>query len=217
MMRRIDLLPSSYAEKRRERRNIGLVMLAGFAVLALLAFYWVMLGTQIKDAEQELEAVNRENLALQQRITQLQNFQALEDEVTAKRNALTMVLGSDVDWPALLTELALVTPNDVWLTELNASRAGAEGETPAMTEPAEVRISKTAPAGRVTFQGRALSMPAVAKWMLRLQDVRGVTATYLDNATEEEIEERVLVGFSSSVELTNKALSERFTGTGDTP
>ena len=219
MMRRIDLLPSAYAEKRRERRNIGLVMLAGLAVLALLMFYWVLLGQKVDSANDELADVEANNQQLQAQITELQQFQDLETEVAQKKQALATVTARDVDWPTLLTEIALVTPTDVWFTQMGGSRAGSEGETPAPTELAEVRISKNAAAGRITFAGRALTMPAVAKLLVRLEEVRGVTAVYLQNAVEEEQEGEGsdgeasvtrVVSFDTSIELTDKVLSQRF-------
>jgi len=218
MMRRIDLLPSTYAERRRERRNIGLVMLGGLAVLALLMFYWVLLGQKVDDANSTLAGVESNNQQLQAQITQLQQFQDLETEVAQKRQALATVTARDVDWSTLLTEIALVTPTDVWFTQMNGSRAGSEGETPASTELAEVRISKNAPAGRVSFSGQALDMPAVAKLLVRLEEVRGVTATFLQNAVEEEqdgadgeeAEVTRVVSFDTTIELTDKVLSQRF-------
>ena len=216
-MRRIDLLPSTYAEKRRDRRNIGLVMLAGLAVLALLMFYWVLLGQRVDNANQDLADVEARNQSLQAQITRLQQFQDLETEVAQKEQALAAVTARDVDWATLLTELALVTPTDVWFTTMNGSRAGSEGEAPATTELAEVRISKNAPAGRVTFSGQAMDMPAVAKLLVRLEEVRGVTAAFLQNAVEEDQEGggedaslNRLVSFETSVELTDKVLNQRF-------
>ena len=35
-MKRIDLLPQRYAEQRRQRRKLGLVMVAGLVALLLL-------------------------------------------------------------------------------------------------------------------------------------------------------------------------------------
>jgi Tfp pilus assembly protein PilN len=210
MMRRIDLLPSTYAEKRRDRRNIGLVLLAGLGVLALLVFYWVIIGARVDNKKDELTEVQAENVQLQDEIAKLQRFQSLATEVAEKRAALVAVTGLDIDWSALLTEVALVTPSDVWLTELTGSRAGSEGETPVESETATVRISKTAPSGRILFTGRALDMVDVATWMDRLRDVRGVTAVFLQNAVREEIEGQIVVTFETSVELTEKARSNRF-------
>jgi Tfp pilus assembly protein PilN len=220
MMRRIDLLPSSYAEKRREKRNIGLVMLAGLAVLALLLFYWVFLGTKIGAAEEELAEVEGRNAALQAEIIRLQEFQDLETEVAQKRQALAAVTAADVDWPTILTEIALVTPTDVWFTQLSGSRAGSLGETPVSTEVAEVRLAKTAAAGRVSFSGEALSMPAVAKLLVRLEEIRGVTAVYLQNAVEEESAggedegPARVVTFDTTIELTENVRANRFTEGG---
>lgn len=214
MMRRIDLLPSTYAERRRERRNIGLVMLAGLAVLALLLFYWVYLGSQVESEKNELAQVQASNEALRADIAQLQKFREKADEVAGKKAALVQVTGLDIDWPAVLTEIALVTPTDVWLTQLSGSRAGSEGEAPAPTELAEIRIAKNAPSSRLLFTGRALSMPAVAKWLLRLEEVRGVSAVGLQNAAQEELDGQEIYNFQSSVELNEKVLAKRFSPEG---
>jgi Tfp pilus assembly protein PilN len=213
-MRRMDLLPSTYAEQRRDKRNIGLVMLAGLSVLALLLFYWIMLGSKVKDKEDELTEVQQTNTQLQNQIAELQRFQDLATEVAAKEEALVQVTGLDIDWSALMTEVALVTPSDVWLTSMAGSRAGSAGETPVGTESALVRISKNAAAGRITFQGRALDMVDVATWLDALRDVRGVTAVFLNNADETPVEDRILVTFETTVELTEAARANRFTTEG---
>lgn len=213
MMRRIDLLPSVYEERRRQRRNVTSVFIAGALVLLLLVGWWFYLGIQINDAEDRLTEVQARNAALEAQIAELQRFAELAAEVEAKRTALQTVFAGDVDWPALLTEIAMVVPGEVWLTSLTASAGATEGSAPVGTETAPIRIDTKEPFGRMAFAGNSLSMPGVARWMIRLESVREFFAVYLNTATAAEDEAGVgLVTFDSTLELSNRAASRRFQG-----
>lgn len=214
MMRRIDLLPSTYAERRRQRRNFTLVVVGSLVVLLLLIGYWFTLGLQINDAEDELAQVQAENDALQAQIDELQRFADLEAEVQAKRTALQTVFAGDVDWPAILTELAMVVPGEVWLDQLTASAGATAGAAPAGTETAAIRISEKEPFGRIAFNGQSVTMRGVATWMLRLEGVREFFAVYLGSATAAAATEGQtgvgVVTFSNTLELSSRAASGRF-------
>lgn len=214
MMRRIDLLPSAYEERRRQRRNVTSVLIAGLLILLLLVGWWFYLGMQINDAEDELAQVQATNAQLEAEIAELQRFAELAAEVEAKRTALQTVFAGDVDWPALLTEVAMVIPGEVWLTSLTASAGTTEGATPVGTETAAVRIVNNEPFGRIAFTGTSLSMPGVAKWMIRLETVKEFFAVYLNSATAGGTgeTETPTVTFDSTLELGNKAASGRFQG-----
>ena len=213
MMRRIDLLPSVYEERRRQRRNVTSVLIAGLLVLLLLLGWWFYLGLQINDAEDRLVEVRARNATLEQQIAELQRFAELAAEVEAKRTALQTVFAGDVDWPALLTEIAMVVPGEVWLTNLSASAGQTEGATPVGTETAPVRIDSKEPFGRMAFTGSSLSMPGVARGMVRLESVREFFAVYLNNATASQDEAGIeIIDFDSTLELGNRAASRRFQG-----
>ena len=214
MMRRIDLLPSIYEERRRQRRNVMSVFIAGALVLLLLVGWWFFLGVQINDAEEELAAVQAENAQLEAQIAELQRFAELAAEVEAKRTALQTVFAGDVDWPALLTEVAMVIPGEVWLTNMTASAGSTEGASQVGTETAPVRIDSAEPFGRIAFNGTSLSMPGVAKWMIRLESVKEFFAVFLNNATASADESGAVstIQFDSTLELSDKAASRRFQG-----
>jgi Tfp pilus assembly protein PilN len=213
MMRRIDLLPPVYAEQRKQRRQVALVVVAGVAVFALLVVFWVGLGAQISDKEDELAVVEARNAAIQAKIAELQRFENLETELAAKRDALRTVMTGDVDWPSLLTEIAMVVPGEVWLDTLTASAAQTEGEAPVGTETAEIRVSDQVPFGRVQFTGNSLDMPGIAKWLIRLASVREFSAVWLNSATESETQtEETVINFDSTLELSTRAASDRFQG-----
>ena len=212
MMRRIDLLPPVYVRRRRERRDIALVIVAGFVVFALLVGWYILLGIRVRNAEAELADVQARNLALQQDIAELQRFVELQNEVDTKRASLQLVMAGDVDWPAVMTEIAMVVPGEVWLNTLTASAGATEGAQPVASEASPVPLSAEEPFGRISFTGSSLTMPGVAKWMVRLESVEEFFAVYLSRATKAEasLEGPPVISFDSTLELGTEAASQRF-------
>ena len=213
-MRRVELLPTRYVERRRQRRNTGIVVIAALLVLLLMLGWWFLLGSQIAAEQQNLAAAQEENAQLNQQIAELQRFANLELELQTKQQALASVFAGDIRWPALLTEIAMVIPGEVWLTNLTSSAGAAEGAGTVGTETATVRISNKLPTGRIQFTGQSLSMPGVAKWLIRLGTVRAFSAIWLNSANATGGAEGVpsLVTFDSTLELGDDALSKRFVG-----
>lgn len=212
MMRRIDLMPASYAERRKQRRAVGLVALGGLVLLVALLAWWVILGTQISAERERLAEVQARNNELQAQIDELARFAELEREVQERQIALQTAMAGDVDWPALLTEVAMVVPGEIWLRNVQASAGTTEGATPVGTESAVVDVAEEQPFGRIQFEGTSLSMPGVGKWMIRLGGVKDFQAVWLNSATEAEGEAGApsTVDFSSTLELNDKSASLRF-------
>lgn len=212
MMRRIDLLPTRYVERRRERRNTGIVVVSALLVLLLLLGWWFLLGSQIATEEDNLATAQAVNAQLNEEIASLQRFADLEIELQTKRQALASVFAGDIRWPALLTEIAMVIPGEVWLTSWQSSAGATEGAGTVGTETAAVRISNQSPTGRIQFSGQSISMPGVARWLIRLGTVRAFSAIWLNSASAAEATEGVpgLVTFDSTLELGEDALSRRY-------
>ena len=210
MMRRIDLLPASYQERRRERRNLGIVVIASMLVLLLIVGWWILLGSEVNSEKDRLAEAQRTNQDLQSEIAQLSRFAELQNEVTTKRQALITVMTGDVDWPAVMTEVAMVIPGEVWLTGMSASAGTTEGASPVGTETAPVRVSNQTPFGRISFQGKSLSMPGVAKWLVSLRNVKEFAAIWLNTATEGVTDNVITIDFDSTLELSEEAASRRF-------
>jgi Tfp pilus assembly protein PilN len=211
MIRRIDLLPVAYVQRRRQRRSITLVVLAGVLVVVLLVGWFFLLTSQVSSAQNDLEAVQSQNLLLQNQIAELQNFADLETEVTNKTIALQTVTAGDLDWPAVMTEIAMVIPGDVWLVSMNASAGATEGASPSATEANPIRISNRPAVGRISFTGSSVCMPGVAKWLIRLATIKEFSAAWLSDATEQDSHAGCeVVDFISSIELSDDAFSHRF-------
>jgi Tfp pilus assembly protein PilN len=211
MMRRIELLPSTYLEDRRQRRRTAIIVTGGLVLLTLLIGYWVSLGIQISGARNELAQVQARNQTLQAEVAELQRFADLNAEVNAKQASLATVMEGDVDWPGVLTEVAMVAPGEIWLTNLTASAGMTEGATQVGTETAAVDVNAQEPFGRLQFNGKSLSMSGVARWLVRLNTVREFNALWLNSATEEQsVDATEVVTFDSTLELGERSVSGRF-------
>jgi Tfp pilus assembly protein PilN len=212
MMRRIDLLPATYAEKRAQKRNLAGVVAGGCVLLALLLVWWFMLGSQVSGAQSDLDAAQARNRTLQAQIAELQRFADLQNEVRSKEQALTAIMAGDIAWPSLMTEIAMVIPGEVWLTNMAASAGVTEGAAPVASESAEIRISGKQPTGRISFTGRSLTMPGIGKWLLRLEGSKAFSAAYLEAATKTDPTEGTtpFIDFTSTLELNGKAFSLRY-------
>lgn len=213
MMRRIDLLPAAYVERRAQRRNVVVVFIAGALVVLALIAWFLLLTTQIGDAKDELAAAQSRNQALQTEIDALQRFADLEAEVQAKRTALQTVFAGDIDWPAVMTQIAMVIPGDVWLDSFQTSAGATEGASPVPSETNAIRLANKSPFGRISFAGNSVCMPGVPKWLIRLGTVKDFSAIWLTNAAEQDTRPGCEpVTFSSTVELSETSLSNRFQG-----
>lgn len=213
MMRRIDLLPVAYVARRQERRNITFIMLAGLFVVLLLIVWYFLLRGQISTAKTELADIQSRNQVLEGQIAELQRFAELDAEVKAKRTALQTVFAGDIDWPSVMTSIAMVTPGEVWLEGLQAAgSASAEAPPQAVTE---FPLTQKATVGRLSFTANSAScMPGVAKWLVRMASVEEFDAAWIGSATEPDTRPgcEPPVVFDSTLELNEKALSRRFEG-----
>lgn len=215
MMRRIDLLPAAYVERRRDRRSRGIVVIIAVLVILLLVAWYFMLRMQIATARDELATEQTANAVLENEIAELQEFADLDAEVKAKRTALQTVFAGDIDWPALMTDVAMVVPGEVWIESFSASAGETEGATPVPTETNEIRLWRQLSVGRVTVTGNSAScMPGVAKWLIRLATVDEFEAAWIGSATEADTRPgcEPPVAFDSTWELNRRVLSHRFEG-----
>lgn len=214
IMQGADLLPRTYALKRRQNRTVSLVALAGIALLALVVLWWVSLGGKVSSEERRLSEVRASNAGLEAQSNKLQPFAALEAEVLAKTGALQTVMAGDIYWPSVLTQVSALIPDETWITTLSASAGATEGSTPVGTEGAAVRIAEEPSTGRIQFTGQGLTMESIAEWIERMDSSKAFNAAWLNSATETigASGQGSTFQFDSTLELGSDALSQRYQG-----
>ncbi|MBA2624041.1 MAG: type IV pilus assembly protein PilM [Acidimicrobiia bacterium] len=195
--RRITLLPTEIGERRRERRQAGLVGagVAGLAALLLGAF--LLRDAQVGDAERAAESEEARTGALQQDLATLAQVEALATDLAARRDLAAATLAGDVSWTRLLQEVSTAMPNDVWLTSFTASRQQADA--PAVA-------SDTVVAPTVSVTARGLDQTSTARWLLRVAEIDSLDGLWVSSSTTGV---DGLVEFTSDAELTEAARSGR--------
>jgi Tfp pilus assembly protein PilN len=187
------------------------------AVMALLFFVFVLQSARLSNTEQKLRAQQAVNSDLQSKIGQLQQFQQLKLTVAAREALSAAALNGQVAWSGVLRDVSMVIPNKMWLTGMNGALGSAT--TPA-APPSGTPSNTGTPApvaptlvGTIQFQGMASDFPTVAKWLNRLEQVRGwvnswasnALRTGTDNSTELNANK---VQFTASVDLTTEATAQ---------
>jgi Tfp pilus assembly protein PilN len=220
---RINLLPPEIYERQRVRRRTAAVIAVGLIVLAALGAFYFLQILRLNEVEDDITAQEAENAQLQAQIGELQEIDALQQEIEATRTVLNALLADRVLWSGVLRDVSLVIPGQAWLSGLNG-QVGAPGTagTTATTTTGTTTTTTTpgqaaqpgALVGQISFDGFAFTHRDVALWLSRLEDVRGFLNPWLSNSTKTLIGTQEAVQFNSSVDLSEQALARRRGGQG---
>ncbi len=208
---RVNLLPPEIGAARRLRKvQIGLGAGVGASVLVVGALVLVAAG-QVSDAQDGLDASKARGTSLQAQTNKYAEVPAVYAAVDAKEAQLSEAMGKEIRWSYFLNDLSLLTPSKVWLTSLAvvenvdpvAVAAPAVAGAPATIGPAAI--------GTVTFVGKGGDHNDVAAWLRALAGEKGLTKPYFTRSVQENIGTVGSVTFDSQADITEEALSGRYT------
>jgi hypothetical protein len=230
-MTTVNLLPPEIQERTKVRRLTAAMVMAGASVVVLLGLVFVLQSTRLSQVEDDLDAQNATNAALQSDIDDLAQYQVLQDQVAAREVLATAALQDQVLWSGVLHDVSAVIPQHAWLTSLTGSvsvaaavpapaapPAPAEGAVPAEGSTGETPVEAVAPApvdpattliGSIQFQGTTFTQPTVAVWLTRLELVDGWVNAWVTDSSQQQIENQDAVVFTGSVDLTLDATTDR--------
>ena len=200
---RINLLPPEILERQRARRRTVVVAAAGLVILLLMGAFYVLQLTRLSGLQADLEGQQAENAQLRSQIADLREVADLQAELADSRELLADLLSNQVYWSAIMRDISLVIPGEAWLDGLTGTIAGSEAGDTAAIEVAPGLV------GSISFSGFAFDHRDVALWLSRLEDVRGFINPWLASSAETVIGTTEVVGFQSSVDLSEQALARR--------
>jgi Tfp pilus assembly protein PilN len=202
---RVNLLPPEIAEAAKFRRFQFAMGAAVVAAIFAVGALDVHEHSGVRAAQQGLATAQAQHTALQTRLNSLASVQNVYDEVAAKQAMLAQAMGQQIDWSTYLADLSIKVPDNVWLNSMTATETSATTAGQATATPGSTAI------GSIQFGGVAFSHDNVATWLDVLGRERGFANAYFTNSSETFIGTKKVANFSSSVDLTNAALSNRFT------
>ena len=180
-MRPVNLIPPEARRGENAPMRTGAlsyVIVAVLAVALLGVTGAVLTNNQVSDREAEksgLEAQLAEAQAQARRVSAFASFASLQQ---AREQTVASLAQSRFDWERVLRELAIVIPEDVWLTQLTAT-VSPEVQ---LSDSGSSSSSSSGVSGMDSVQGPALQMQgcadgheAVARFLAALRDIDGVT------------------------------------------
>lgn len=180
-MRPVNLIPPEDRRGDRAPLRTGVLpyMLIGVLVVALAAISAVVLtGNQVADREAELATLEAEEAEARARAEALRPYAQFAALSEARDATVTSLAQSRFDWERVLRELALVMPEDVWLTTVTGTVApGVQ-----LADAAEVGIRSEVEGPALSIIGCGSGHEAVAAFSAALEDLDGVTRVTVDTS-----------------------------------
>jgi Tfp pilus assembly protein PilN len=182
-VRPVNLIPPE--ERRGERAPMRTGPLA-YVVVAVLAIglvavtLTVVASNQVSDRKAEKASLESQVAEAQAEAQQVRSFADFASVQQTRETTVSTLAQSRFDWERVLRELAIVIPDDVWITNLNATvsadAAAAQGSgSGASTSSSASAVSDTISGPSLEIQGCAGGHEAVARFLAVVHDIDGVT------------------------------------------
>jgi Tfp pilus assembly protein PilN len=180
-MRPVNLIPAE--ERTGERRPMRGGPLAYIVVGALVAAVLgvallAITNNQIADSKAEIVRLEDEKAGAEARAQALSAYTAFHSLRQQRVATVTSLADSRFDWERVMRELALVLPDNVWLTNLSGTASPGVSVEGATTT--SLREAVKGPALAMT--GCASSQEAVAGFVQALKEIDGVTRVGLPSS-----------------------------------
>lgn len=177
-MRPVNLLPERYRPARATGRLRGsaYVTIGVLGVLLLMVLGYVLTQNQINDAKEQTNQAIAEAQVAEARATELGsfgNFRAVKEQ---RENAVKGLALTRFDYERLMRELALVLPDNVFLTSFAATPAGGDNATAA--------AAAAASGPSLAIGGCAPTHRDVSTTIVRLRKMHKVTDVALNQSTK---------------------------------
>jgi Tfp pilus assembly protein PilN len=211
-MRAVNLLPVAPARTGGARSNrlamAGALLAAGL-VFAGLAFAYMSARTHVDQRTTALAKLDARVLAAAPApVVTSSGEQQLASEQVPRVTALNAALAGRVAWDQALRQLALVLPDDVWLSTLTANRpapvvpptSSASSSTPTTPAPAAPSATSCGTSG-FCLTGYAYSQPGVARLLARLATMPAFSSVTLVSSVRTKLAAHAVYEFTIQTDL----------------
>jgi type IV pilus assembly protein PilN len=178
-MKRINLVPPEQRVKASRERGLLWAILILVAVVIALGLVYVWQNSQVNSKQSELDDLNAQVAAEQQKVAELQPYAELQAMRTDMTAAAKGIYDTRVSWSTILQEISLVIPDNVRLQTLT-------GVVPVTMLPgtAVAVAPGTVPSTPdITFAGTTYTHKDVAEFMTRLGLIPQIMNIQLTSST----------------------------------
>lgn len=207
-MRAVNLLPRQTVERKRTGKRpqaVVLVAAIGGAAVVLALVAGVLLANRSVERQRQELSTARAVLAATPAHHVSAQTNAFRSAVLSQREqrslALAAAIGRRVSWDRILRRMALVLPDDVWLTSL-------VGNTP-LTPPTPAATTTTTQTGlpvaatALTLQGYTYSQAGVARLLSRLEVLPDLENVQLQDSETSQVGRQNVISFTIVSDIRN--------------
>ncbi len=196
-MRAVNLLPRQQVQRTRERTNtVALGAGIGGAVVVLVLVAGFLLANRSVNRQRDALSTARAVLAATPAHHVSAETNAFRSSILNQREqrslALAAAIGRRVAWDRILRRMALVLPDDVWLTNVTGTMPLEPTTATVPTTPSALPTAPTA----LTLQGSTYSQAGVARLLARLQVVPDLKNVQLQTSTATMIGNQRIINFT---------------------
>jgi Tfp pilus assembly protein PilN len=203
-MRAVNLLPREQVTRTRERTTtVALGAGIGAAVVVLVLAAGFLLANRSENRQRDALYTARAVLAATPAHHVSAQTNAFRSSLLNQREqrslALAAAIGKRVAWDRILRRMALVLPDDVWLTNVTGTMP-LEPTAVTATPSATPSAFPTAPTA-FTLQGSTYSQAGVARLLARLQVVPDLKNVQLQSSIATVIGSQRIINFSIASDI----------------
>jgi Tfp pilus assembly protein PilN len=192
-VRAVNLLPKNQPKTRRRRKQTPWALVVGLAgvsvVSAAIGALFLSASGTASDRQAELSDVSAQLAALPKPKPVSNSDAQLAGARDERASAVASAFAYHVSWDRVLRRLALVLPDDVWLTSLDAQAPMAIGVGPR-------GLGASAMPTGITLMGYTYSHAGVARLLSRLSVLPDLSGVTLQMSQLEEVDGHQLVTFT---------------------
>jgi Tfp pilus assembly protein PilN len=184
-VRPVNLLPGEYRPRRASGALSGssYVLVCALAGLLLLVGLYVFTANKVTSRENQTVEAKEETEEAQAKIASLGAYGDFATVAQQRSTSVKTLAAGRFDWERLTRELAVVLPDNVWLTEVDASVTPEGGTTGSAPAPSATD-QPSGPSAKLV--GCAKRQPDVARMMVRLKQMHRVEDVQLKESSVTE-------------------------------
>lgn len=149
-MKNISLLPPEIRAQEIAREKGASYLAYSFLVLIVFIVVYLILAVATFAVHMQAKSITNDRVAVQKECAEYQVYENLINEIQKANELHQKAIGVPMDWSQNLQDINRYIPANVWLTELNISRAN------------------------MVVRGQALDPTSVARWVETIQSVPGI-------------------------------------------
>lgn len=178
--------------------------ICGLVVAVILMLIYAGFFYMNYTATAKLDRLKTANAQLSNVTKDLQVYKRKQEQLEKQKDLIENLQEMQIDWPELFNDVAMLLPNEVWLTDIKAEIPAADVIMKAGAAPSQTETNS------ILLTGYSLNgQNGVAKTLTRLADVPSIRNVMLNYSQESNYGQRRMTQFEIKAEIIlPKALTE---------